>query len=266
MCTIGALRLNANEYLLFKNKDFVRDSFEDRLIASQEVVGIQGVSTWANVDSQPDEFSGISIGANQHGLFCCDANVREEPKSGLNYDLLTEVALQEGKDVDSAISAVDWAVKRNPHWCANLILIDNETVAAIEVHGEEIRVETDPHRLSRTNHHLLFRPNDMDADRVTSQPRLSSCQRRLASADSVEDVLSLQSSHDHENTGICNHSLYQTVYSYLLHFNHGAMSLAVKKGRPCDLGVYNNLDLPLGLKWTPDAKDMFCAEYPQASI
>ena len=106
----------------------------------------------------------------------------------------------------------------------------------------------------------------MDADRVTSQPRLSSCQRRLASADSVEDVLSLQSSHDHENTGICNHSLYQTVYSYLLHFNHGAMSLAVKKGRPCDLGVYNNLDLPLGLKWTPDAKDMFCAEYPQASI
>ncbi len=266
MCTIGALRLNANEYFLFKNKDFVRDSFEDQLITSQEIVGIKGVSTWANVDSQPDHFSGISIGANQYGLFCCDANVREEPKSGLNYDLLTEVALREGKDVDSAISAVDEAVKRHSYWCANLILISNESVAAIEVHGDEIKVERSSDRLTRTNHHLLFSPSDLDADRVTSQSRLSSSQRRLASAGSIEDILSLQSSHDHEGTGICNHSLYQTVYSYVLHFNHGSMSMAVKKGRPCDAGTYNYLDLPLAERWTPAAENMFCTKYPQLSV
>ena len=95
MCTIGTLRLGRHEYLLFKNKDFGRENFVDEIFLSEDVLGIQGVSTWANSNSSQDRFSGLSIGANRHGLFCCDANVREEPAKGWNYDLLTEIALSD---------------------------------------------------------------------------------------------------------------------------------------------------------------------------
>ena len=71
MCTIGTLRFGSDEYLLFKNKDFGRDYFDDQIFLSEDVLGIQGISTWANSDSSQDQFSGFSIGANRHGLFCC---------------------------------------------------------------------------------------------------------------------------------------------------------------------------------------------------
>jgi hypothetical protein len=95
MCTIGALRLGSDEYLSLKNKGYDRDGFDDQISLSENVLGIQGVSTWANSNSSQDRFSGLSIGANRHGLFCCDANVREEPAKGWNYDLLTEIALSD---------------------------------------------------------------------------------------------------------------------------------------------------------------------------
>ena len=151
MCTIGTLRFGSDEYLLFKNKDFGRDYFDDQIFLSEDVLGIQGISTWANSDSNQDQFSGFSIGANRYGLFCCDANVREEPPNGRNYDLLTEIALREGTDVESAIDAVYRAVERHSYWCSNLVLVDGDTSAAIEVHGNEIAIERHTESVSYTH-------------------------------------------------------------------------------------------------------------------
>jgi hypothetical protein len=114
MCTIGTLRLGSDQYLLFKNKGFGRDSFDGQISLSEDILGIQGVSRWVNSSSSQDRFSGLSIGANRHGLFCCDVNVREEPAIGWNYDLLTEIALSDEVDVGPAIDAVDRAVGRHP--------------------------------------------------------------------------------------------------------------------------------------------------------
>ena len=265
MCTIGTLRLGGDEYLLFKNKDFGRKSFEDQIVLSSDVVGIRGVSTWANVDSSQDQFSGISIGANRHGLFCCDANVREDPVTGWNYDLLTEIALNEGTDVESAINAVDKAVGRHPYWCSNLMLIDSATSAAIEVHGNEIAVERHPDCLTRTNHHLLFNVSQLDEDAITSQTRLSFSQKRLANISGVKDIYALQASHDNGWTGICNHEIHQTVYSYVLHCRNGEISFMVKQGRPCDRGVYRDLTPPIGGEWSPEAEVLFRSSYPSTA-
>ena len=268
MCTIGTLRLGRHEYLLFKNKDFGRDSFADQIFLSEDVVGIQGVSTWANSDSSQDQFSGFSIGANRYGLFCCDANVREEPATGWNYDLLTEIALREGTDVESAIKAVDRAVGRHPYWCSNLMLVDGVTSAAIEVHGSEIAIERHTERLTRTNHHLLFGDRPMDEDTITTESRLSFSRERLTNANSIEDIQGLQASHDSndETTGICNHSAHQTVYSYILYCKDGEMSLLVRQGRPCSGSVYHCLTPPIGNQWSQEGEALFRSSYPSDSL
>ena len=67
-------------HLLFKNKDFGRTHFDDRLVTEPGVFGVQGVTTWAGTDPDLDQFSGFSIGANEHGLQCCDSTC--EPSKG----------------------------------------------------------------------------------------------------------------------------------------------------------------------------------------
>ena len=94
MCTTGVLRIGDGDYLLFKNKDFGRTHFDDRLVMEPGVFGVRGVSTWAGTDPELDEFSGFSIGANEHGLLCCDSNVRTLDGHA-NYDELTEIALRQ---------------------------------------------------------------------------------------------------------------------------------------------------------------------------
>ena len=268
MCTIGTLRVGSDEYLLFKNKDFGRDYFDDQIFLSEDILGVQGASTWANSDSSQDQFSGFSIGANRYGLFCCDANVREEPPKGRNYDLLTEIALREGADVESAIDAVDRAVGRHPYWCANLVLVDGDTSAAIEVHGNEIAIERHTERLTRTNHHLLFDAREIDEDTITTESRLAFSRERLTNANSIEDIQGLQASHDSNDgtTGICNHSAHQTVYSYIFHCRRGEISLLARQGRPCSGSVYHYLIPPIGNQWSEEDEAVFRANYPSASL
>ena len=135
MCTTGVLRIGEGDYLLFKNKDFGRAHFDDRLVTEPGVFGVRGVSTWAGTNPDLDEFSGFSIGANEHGLLCCDSNVRTLAGHA-NYDELTETALREGRDVGSAVAAVRAAVAARPYLWANLIMIDSESAAAVEVRGD----------------------------------------------------------------------------------------------------------------------------------
>ncbi|HAQ24101.1 MAG TPA: hypothetical protein DCR10_11170 [Acidimicrobiaceae bacterium] len=264
MCTTGALRIHDGSYLLFKNKDFGRPSFEDKLFVSRDCFGVCGTSSWAEADSSGDEFSGFSIGANSHGLFCADSNVREEPSEGRNYDELTEIALTEGTDVESAIEAVQRAQERDSYWCANLVLADPSCVATIEIRGTDLHYSIASDRVTRTNHHVHFGAEATDHDRVTTENRLAWSTERLSAAAGLPDILELQQSHDGGASGICNHTAYQTVYSYILIGSSDGTRLIVKQGHPCEEGTAADLLLPLGTHWSPDAAATFQNSFPSS--
>ena len=263
MCTTGVLRLGADDYLLFKNKDFGRTHFDDRLITEPDVFGVRGVSTWASTDPDLDEFSGFSIGANQYGLLCCDSNVRTLDGHA-NYDELTEVALRRGTDVDSAVAAIRKAVESQPYLWANLIMIDATAAAAVEVRGDRTEVTALTGPTARSNHHVELKPHADDDDTVTTQRRLASAQRRLVQSNCIDDIFALQRSHDDGDTGICNHQGYRTVYSYVLRHRGDTTALHVAQGQPCTDPGRVELTVPLGDGWSPSAAAEFRGEYPSA--
>jgi hypothetical protein len=263
MCTTGVLRVGDGDYLLFKNKDFVRTHFDDRLVTEAGVFGVRGVSTWAGTDPDLDEFSGFSIGANQHGLLCCDSNVRTL-EGHANYDELTEIALRRGRGIEGAVAAVAGAVDAQPYLWANLIMIDGSGAAAVEVRGDHIEVTELSGPTARSNHHIALKPHPGDDDTVTTRQRLASAQQRLDEAAGVADVFELQRSHDDGTTGICNHHLYRTVYSYVLRHRGDTTALHVAQGQPCTDPERIELVVPLGGSWSADAAREFRASYPSA--
>ena len=252
------------DYLLFKNKDFGRMNFDDQVVISRDVFGIRGTTSWAGTDSEGDQFSGFSIGANKHGLFCADSNVREEPPSGTNYDVLTEIALTEGSDVATAVEALQQALSVESFWCANLMLVDPSTVAVVEIKGSELYCSLEPGLATRTNHHVHFGVTATDDDVVTSADRLDWSYRRLSRSADLLDVLELQRSHDGGQTGICNHSSYETVYSYVLMRTDDGIRLLVTQGHPCGDGLTQDLLLPLGESWSREAAAEVRAAFPSA--
>lgn len=262
MCTTGVVRL-PDGYVLFKNKDFGRTHFDDRIVVEREVFGVEGITTWAGSDPEADRFSGFSIGANAHGLLCCDSNVRTLPDHA-NYDDLVEIALREGIDVASAVAATEGAVAARPYLWGNLIMIDAEGAAAVEVRGSQIEVVPLDGPTARSNHHVVLGPHPQDDDTTTSGPRLASAQRRVAEVGALEDVFALQASHDDGETGVCNHALYDTVYSYVLARAGGVTSLHVQQGHPCEAATRHTLELPLGHAWTPERATAFRGAYPSA--
>ena len=260
MCTTGALRTD-NGYLLFKNKDFGRASFEDLLVVEQDVFGIAGVETWAGTDPDLDRFSGFSLGANRHGLLCCDSNVRTVP--GLNYDRLTEIALREGTDVRSAVAAVERAMSRQPYVWANLVMIDHHQLATVEVRGQELKTTfLGDDRIARSNHHVELGATPDDDDTVTTGPRLRSATRRMRDASQLADIFGLQESHDHGDSGICNHTSYDTVYSYVFERRDDETTLHVTQGKPCRNPQRLALRLPFGSEWSPTAVATLLDAYP----
>ena len=261
MCTTGFLRPGTDEYLLFKNKDFGRASFDDRVVIEEKVFGVEGIVTWAGDDPDADVFSGFSVGANSSGLLVCDSNVRTLPEHA-NYDDLVEIALREGSDVASAVDAVQRAVAARPYLWGNLLMIDGESQAAVEVRSRRTAVLPLSRATARANHHTELGIHPRNDDTVTTEDRMASAQKRLDRAASIGDVLALLSSHDQGDTGVCNHSLYTTVYSYVLRHTAGRTTLLVKRGRPCEAGPLISLALPLGRDWSRAAVDDFKAGYP----
>lgn len=262
MCTIGVLRL-ADEYLLFKNKDFVRPHFDDRLVVEPEVFGVMGTTSWADADNTSDRFSGFSLGANASGLLCCDSNVRTL-EDHENYDDLVEIALRQGTGVASAIDAVRSAVERRPYLWANLLMIDANESASVEVRSNRVEVVPLDRPTSRANHHVVMGANREDDDTVTSQSRYESAQRQIHAVSTLSDIFELQRSHDEGNTGVCNHSLYQTVYSYVLRRRDDQTSLYVSQGRPCESPLPKEMVLPIGSLWSTEDESEFRAAYPSA--
>ena len=265
MCTIGALRLNGDEVLLFKNKDFAQTRFSDRVVLDADVFGPQGLETFAADGSVESVFSGLSVGANRHGLLACVNNVLITEGDHRNYDRLVESALREATDVDTAIAAISDEVASHPYWWGNVILADEEQLAALEVRGQELRVERSDSAIFRTNHQPLFGESGSPEDLPCSANRFASAQARLGDVHSVADLKAMLASHDDGETGICNHGVpLTTVYSYILQDKAGEMTLHIANGLPCATD-WVALPLPLGSRWTEADAATFRAGYPGGS-
>ena len=265
ICTTGFLRIGPDDYLLFKNKDFGRTNFDDRLVIERDVFGVEGITTWLGSDPALDEFSGFLIGANSSGLLVCDSNVRTLADHA-NYDDLVEIALREGTDVESGIAAVRRAVAARPYLWGNLVLVDRDQQGLVEVRSRRTAVLRPVRATARANHHTRLGIHPRNDDTETTEARMVSAQRRLDEARSVEDVFALLRSHDQGYTGVCNHALYATVYSYVLRHTAGTTTLTVGKGRPCEEGPRAELPLPLGAAWSPKAAADFGAAYPSERV
>ena len=264
MCTIGVLRFADGSYTLFKNKDFVRPRFNDQIVLEPTVFGVAGLVTWAGSDPSLDEFSGFSIGANAHGLLCCDANVRT--LSGhANYDDLVEIALRDGSDFVSGVEAVADAVARRPYHWGNLVLIDNDLAGAIEVRGDRIEVVVNDGPTVRTNHHVALGATGSDDNTSTSQFRFDAARRGIGEVDSVDDLFDLMSSHNGGAGGICAHGEHRTVYSYVLHRDRGEVALSVTQGPPCETSRPMAMTVPVGDAWSTDRAMAFRTAYPTSS-
>ncbi len=262
MCTIGTLRLAADEYVLFKNKDFILPRYSDRLVLERDLFGPRGLETFAEDETVESVFSGLSVGANRHGLFACDNNVKITDEHHQNYDRLVETALRKATSVADAIAAITDAVAAQPSWWGNLILADPQHLAAVEVRGREVRVEHATSRIFRTNHQPLFGETGSPEDLPCSARRFASARSRLGDLRSIDDVKAMLASHDDGETGICNHGVpLTTVYSYVLHRQGDETTLHVAHGRPCE-ATWSDLPVPLGARWTATSRAEFESGYP----
>lgn len=263
MCTTGVRRWADGTYALFKNKDFGRRHLDDRIRLDAGVFGVLGMTTWAGDDPAADQYSGLSIGANRHGLLCCDSNV-VTLDDHVNYDVMTEVALEAGTDVASAAAAVVAACRQAPVSWGNLVLIDAHSAASIELRGDEALVVPLEGPTARSNHHVRLGHHGLQEDTTTTELRRAAAQRRLDAATGLADVFALQSAHDDGDTGICNHSDLTTVYSYVLSCDATGVSLHVLQGAPCSGSARITLDIPLGDRFDQTARQRFLEAYPSA--
>lgn len=256
------MRLPDGGYLLFKNKDFGRPHLDDRLWLDADLFGVLGMTTWDGDDPAGDEYSGFSIGVNRHGLLCCDSNVATLP-GHVNYDVMTEVALREGVDVATAIAAIEHACSRRPVSWANLILIDREHSASVEIRGDRVESRFLERPTARSNHHLLLGPHHVGQQSPTSSTRLAAAQRCLDDARTLDDVVTLLASHDQGDTGVCNHDDLTTVYSYVIHAHDGVVEILVAQGAPCR-SQRVRLPIPLGEQHSGADEQRFIERYPTA--
>lgn len=264
MCTTGVIHFADGSYALFKNKDFGRVHLDDRLWLDRDLFGVLGMTTWAGDDPSKDEYSGFSVGANSAGLLVCDSNV--VTLDGLvNYDVMTEVALREGTDVASAAEAVRRACAANETSWGNLVMIDATGAASVEIRGTEARIVPLAGPSARSNHHVVLGHHELQADTRTTEKRRSSAQRQLESAGSIDDLFRLQASHDDGDTGVCNHSDLNTVYSYVLHRAEGRTTLHVLQGRPCSGAGRTSIAIPFGGDFSSAAAEGFVRAYPTAT-
>jgi hypothetical protein len=263
MCTTGVQRWEDGTYVLFKNKDFGRVHLDDRIRLDADVFGVLGMTTWAGDDPANDQYSGLSIGANRHGLLCCDSNV-VTLEGHVNYDVMTEVALEEGTDVASATAAVVAACARAPVSWGNLVLIDAESAASVELRGDRAVVIPLEGPTARSNHHVHLGAHELQEDTATTELRRAAAQRRLEAAEDLAGIFALQSAHDDGATGICNHSDLTTVYSYAITCDGTAMTLHVLQGAPCSGAERVSLELPLGGSFSESARREFLGAYPSA--
>ena len=245
MCTTGAKILQlGREFVLFKNRDFTRKHFDDRLSLSNQAFGALGLETWDGSDPDSDRFSGFSIGFNRH-LACCDSNVQTVP-GGDNYDRLVQAVVENCATIDKAADCVRDLARSRPFCWANMIVATADGVAALEVRDGRIEVDRQPTQVARANHHVCLGAHPDDDDTTTTSFRYQSAASRLDGVRDLADVFALLRSHAPDpQHSVCNHGQYDTVYSYVVHVLDGATTLYVHQGHPC-AGDYVRLPITLG--------------------
>ncbi len=245
MCTMGAKILRpGHEFVLFKNRDFKRKQFDDRVILSNNAFGALGLETWDGTDPDADRFSGFSIGFNRH-LVCCDSNV-QTISGGANYDRLVQAVVENCATIDNAVECVSDLVRTRLFCWANLLVATTEGLAALEVRDRRVEVERQPLLIARANHHICLGAHPNDDDTTITRSRYDSAVAGLQMVGVLGDLLKLLRSHEPDSQhSICNHGLYDTVYSYIVHFVDGATTLYVLQGHPCE-GEYVCLPIQLG--------------------
>ena len=139
-CTTGAKVLRPDrEFILFKNRDFTRESLEDRVSLTDTAFGALGLETWDGNDPDRDRLSGFSIGFNAH-LACCDSNVRTV-SGGDNYDKLVQAVVENCTTIKQAVDCVQTLVRDRLYCWANMIVATKQGVAALEVRDHHVEVE-----------------------------------------------------------------------------------------------------------------------------
>lgn len=249
-CTIGAKILRpGDEYVLFKNKDFPRETHTDELLVEPGVLGVLGLHFPEGGLGGDDVLAGFSIGAGENGVCACNSHVKSIDGT-MDYDVATEVAARSHSVVDACERI--WAlVAKDPFNWGNIVVADPQHVAVVEIGNppggakvELVRGQEGGAFAARGNEHLLRAPN-------TPSERTRRALDLLGEAECVEDVMALCRSHDGSESvqNICRHGTPRkstTVYSYVMHWLRGALTLWVCQGPPCQ-GEYVPvaLDFPL---------------------
>lgn len=246
MCTTGAKILRpGREFVLFKNRDFTRTHFDDRLNISDHAFGVLGLETWDGDDRNLDRYSGYSIGFNSN-LACCDSNVRTV-EAGDNYDKLVQGVVEHCATIDEAVVQVRRMAAEQRYCWANMVVATPDGVAALEVRADHVEVERHPISIARANHHVCLGATPQDDDTITTGFRYQTAREGLNTARGIEDIFGiLRSHHPTDGYGVCNHGMYNTVYSYVLHWNEGNISFYALQGYPCEGGDYVQVPVQLG--------------------
>jgi predicted choloylglycine hydrolase len=245
-CTTGAKVLRpGHEFVLFKNRDFSREHYDDRFSLTDTAFGALGLETWDASDPDGDRLSGFSIGFNAH-LACCDSNVRTV-SGGDNYDKLVQAVVENCTTIDQAIVQVRRLAADQLFCWANMIVATAGEIAALEVRDHHVEVERNPSFLARANHHVCLGATPEDDDTDTTPFRYQVAYEGLRTAKRVEDIFTILRSHQPDpQHGICNHSQYNTVYSYAVHWKDSETTFYVLQGRPCAGGEYVKLPIAFG--------------------
>ena len=246
MCTTGAKVLSpGREFVLFKNRDFKRSQFEDRISLTDTAFGVLGLETHDSLDTSHDRFSGFSIGCNRD-LICCDSNVKTV-ENGTNYDRLVEAVVENTRTVDQSIQCVGDLVERNAYHWANMLVATSSEVAAIEVRDGRIRVERAPQFVARSNHHVCLGANADDDDVTETAIRFELATEGLCKVASLDDVFALVRTHAPGlEYGICRHGTLETVYSYVVHWRDGEITFYAYQGHPCEGGEFVKIPIIFG--------------------
>jgi hypothetical protein len=118
--------------------------------------------------------------------------------------------------------------------------------------------------LTGLKHHRFKHPDSTKPgeDQSLQESQGEPARRHIATVATLDEVFALLRRHDEGDTGICNHSAHETVYSYVLRRRDRQTTLCVIQGKPCEASPYQELELPLGSLWSADAAAAFQSAYP----
>jgi hypothetical protein len=130
-------------------------------------------------------------------------------------------------------------------------VVSPQEIAALEVRDNRVEVDRSSAYLARANHHVCLGATPDDDDTTTTFFRYHAAFDGLASITALGDVFPLLWSHQPDpQHSVCNHGLYNTVYSYVVHWKDGEFTLFVHQGHPCDGRAY--VKLPVDFSDTSD--------------